>query len=189
VAVSPDGLWVVAASTDQTLTWWKAQTGERAWVRGAHHGAVLDVSMDPDGRVLASAGADKTVRLWELPTGKEKQALVLPSLVYTVALSPDAKRLAAACFDGRVRVYDVPSTRLVLTLLALPVPGGEAHWLTLTPQGHLIGSPKLLIAGKWLMGGQEVPVDPVWKTVFNPEAVAHAASGEPQSPPAFNSPR
>jgi hypothetical protein len=189
VAASADGQWVVAASADQTLTWWKAASGERAWVRGAHHGAVLDVCLDGGGRVLASAGADKTVRLWELASGKERQALVLPDLVYAVALSPDGKRLAAACFDGRVRLYDVESTRLVLTLLAVPAERDGTHWLALTPQGHLIGSPRLLIHGKWLMAGREVPVDPVWKAVFNPEAVAHAARGAAHPPPVFSPPR
>jgi WD40 repeat protein len=185
VAVSRDGQWVVAAGNDMTLTWWKAQTGERVRVRGAHHGAVHDLAFSRDSRLLVSAGADKTIRFWDPATGNEKQAVGIPSLVYAVALSPDGKRAAAACFDGRVRLYEVESTRPLLTLLALPGEGGEAHWLVQTPQGHLIGSPKLLINGKWTMGGKAVPADPVWKAVFSPEAVARAARGEPQGPPAF----
>jgi WD40 repeat protein len=185
VAASPDGQWVVAAGADATLTWWKAQTGERGWVRGAHHGAVGDLCFSQDGRLLVSAGSDKTVRFWDPGTGNEKQAVVLPSPVYAVALSPNGKLAAAACFDGRVRIYEVQNARPVLTLLAVPVDGGEAHWLTQTPQGHLIGSPKLLIQGKWMMGGKSVPADPVWRAVFSPEAVAHAAKGEPQAAPSF----
>jgi hypothetical protein len=184
VAVSPDGQWVVAAGADTTLTWWKTDTGERGRVRGAHHGAVHDLAFGRDGRLLASAGADKTVRFWDPASCNEKQAVVVPSLVYAVALSPDGKRAAAACFDGRVRLYDVDNTRPVLTLLAVPAEG-EARWLVQTPQGHLIGSPKLLIDGVWMMGGKAVPRDPVWRAVFDPEAVARAARGEQQPAPAF----
>jgi hypothetical protein len=184
VAVSPDGQWVVAAGADATLTWWKAATGERGWVRGAHHGAVHDLAFSRDGRLLASAGADKTVRFWDPAAGTEKQAVVVPSLVYAVALSPDGKRAAAACFDGLVRLYEVENTRPVLTMLAVPA-DGEARWLVQTPQGHLIGSPKLLIDGTWMMDGKAVPRDPVWRAVFNPEAVLRAARGEPQPAPSF----
>jgi hypothetical protein len=33
------------------------------------------------------------------------------------------------------------------------------------------------------MGGRAVPADPVWKAVFNPEAVARTARGEPAERP------
>jgi WD40 repeat protein len=185
VAVSPDGQWVVAGGGDATLTWWRAGTGERVRVRGAHHGPVTDLCFSRDGTVLASAGADKTVRFWDPATGNEKHAVVVPSLVYSVALSPDGGRAAAACFDGRVRVYEVAGTKPVLTLMALAAEKGAAHWLAQTPQGHMIGSPKLLIDGKWTMGGKVVPSDPVWKALFSPEAVASAARGEPHPGPTF----
>jgi hypothetical protein len=188
VAVSPDGATIVAAVADTTLVWWDAKTGARGRVRGGHHAAVQDVCFSRDGALLASAGADSTLRVWDPATGAERHSLVLPALVYAAALSPDARLAAAACFDGQVRLYEVGSGRPRIALMALPA-GGEAQWLALTPQGYLIGSPKLLYEGRWSMGGRGVPRDPVWKAVFNPEAVARGARGESSPPPAFNASR
>jgi WD40 repeat protein len=183
LAADPDGHWVVAAGAETTLYWWDARTGKRLRVRGGHHAAVNDLGVVAGGQV-ASAGADQTLRFWNAATGDEKQALVLPSLAYAVAVSPDGKRAAAACFDGRVRLYDVAGGRPVLTLLALAADDG-VRWLAQTPQGHLVGSPKLLIDGRWTTGGREVPKDAVWRAVFSPEAVARCARGEPARPPEF----
>ncbi len=184
VAVGPEGRWVAAAGAETTLYYWDGQTGKRIRVRGGHHAPVNDLACDASGALLASGGADSTLRFWDPATGGERQSLVLPSVVFAVALSADGKRAAAACFDGHVRLYEVGSGKPILTLLAIPA-GGEARWLSQTPQGYLIGSPSLLIDGRWAMGGHEVPARPVWRAVFNPEAVARGAHGEASPPPTF----
>jgi hypothetical protein len=184
LATGPDGRWVAAAGAETTLYYWDPQTGKRIRVRGGHHAAVNDLGYDASGILLVSGGADSTLRFWDPATGGERQSLVLPSPVFAVAASPDGKRAAAACFDGRVRVYEVGSGKPLLTLLAVPAPEG-ARWLAQTPQGYLAGSPKLLIDGRWAMGGHEVPARAVWRAVFNPAAVARGARGEPSPPPAF----
>jgi WD40 repeat protein len=185
VAASPDGRWVVAAGADATVSWWDVRSGKRERVGGAHHGAVMDVGFSRDGRVLASAGADNTLRLWKPDGSAERMAMPLPCLAYAAALSPDGKLAAAACFDGQVRLFETEGGRPRLSLLACPADGGEAHWLALAPQGYLIGSPKLLIDGKWTMGGREVAKDTVWRALFHPEAVGRAARGESVPAPSF----
>lgn len=185
VAFGPGGKLVVAAGAETTLYWWDAATGERVRQRGAHHAAVTDLAADAQGKVLASGSADKTVRFWDTVNGGEKQALILPSHVYAVAVSSDGKLAAAACCDGRVRLYDVGTLKHLLTLLAVPGDDGETYWLAQTGQGYLIGSPKLLITGRWSMGGKAVKADPVWKVLFNPQAVSRAARGEGSAPPSF----
>jgi WD40 repeat protein len=185
LVVSPDGRWIVAAGTGTTLYWWDARSGEKVRTKGGHHAAVTDLSFGADGRLVASVGEDQTVRFWGSDNGAEKHAEKLPALPYAVALSPDSQRAAVACFDGWVRLYEAPGGRSQVAFLATAAPGGAAHWLAMTPAGHLIGSPKLLFDGRWKMGDAEVSRDPVWKALFDPEAVGRAARGEPVSPPQF----
>jgi WD40 repeat protein len=185
MAISPDGQWIVAGGEAMTLYWWSSRSGERSRTVGGHHAAVADIVFCRDGRLLASVGADRTVRLWDGATGVEKHAEKLPESPYAVALSGDGRRVAVACFDGRVRLYEAASGKLLLSMLALTAESGEAQWLAQTPAGHLIGSPKLLINGRWKMGEVEIAKDTVWKAVFDPEAVARSARGEPLSPPQF----
>jgi WD40 repeat protein len=184
LVVSPDGRWIVAGGEGTTLYWWDSRSGERARVRGGHHAAIKDLSFGGDGRLVGSVGDDQTLRFWDPGTGNEKHAEKLPALANAVALSLDSRRVAVACFDGRVRLYEAPGGRSLASFLAT-LGVGEACWLAMSAQGHLIGSPKLLIDGRWKMGEVEVPRDPVWKAIFDPEAVARAARGEPQTPPEF----
>ncbi len=185
VAVSPDGRWIVSAGDEPTLLWWDAHTGRRERARGAHRGTVHELAFSRDGRVLASAADDNNLGLWNTETGALREGLSVPCPVYATALSPDGAVAAAACFDGQVRLYETRWGKPRLSLLAVPAAEGEPHWLTLTPQGHLIGNPRTLFAGRWMMSGREVPRDPVWKAIFNPEAVARAARGEPPPSPSF----
>jgi hypothetical protein len=189
VAVSPDGRWIVSAGADPTLLWWDARTGNRERVKGAHRDAVNELAFSRDGRTVVSASSDGSVGLWNTDNGAMREGLTLPSPVYSAALSPDGKVAAAACFDGQVRLYETQWGRPRLSLLAVHAAEEGSHWLALTSQGYLIGSPKLLIDGRWKMAGREVPADPVWRAVFNPEAVARAARGEAQPAPSFSAAR
>jgi hypothetical protein len=186
VAVSPDGRWIVASGTDPALVWWDARTGTRERSKGPHREAVNELAFSRDGRTVASAAADGSVGLWNTDNGAMRESLTLPSPVYAVALSPNGKVAAAACFDGQVRLYETLFGRHRLSLLAVPDAEDGARWLALTAQGYVVGSPKLLIDGRWTMAGRKVPADPVWRTVFNPEAVARAARGEAQPAPSFS---
>jgi WD40 repeat protein len=185
LTVSPDGRWIVAGGEGTMLYWWDSRSGERAQVRGGHHAAVTDLTFGGDGRLVASVGDDQTLRFWDPTAGAEKHAEKLPTLAYAVALSHDSRRVAVACVDGRVRLYDAPGGRPLVTFLATAASGREAYWMALTPHGHLIGSPKLLIDARWKMGGAELPRDLVWKAVFDPEAVSRAVRGEALTPPQF----
>ena len=55
-AISPDGTWAVAGSSDGMLRFWDLATGgERHAVR-AHQDACVACSVSPDGRFVVSAG-------------------------------------------------------------------------------------------------------------------------------------
>jgi WD40 repeat protein len=185
LAASPDGRWIVSAGDDPTLLWWDARTGKRDRARGAHRTSVVELGFSRDGKVLTTAGGDNCLGVWNTDSGEMRETVSVPSPVLAAALSPDGSVMAAACFDGQVRLYETRWGKSRLALLAAPAAEGGPHWLALAPQGHLVGNPRTLFDGRWTMAGREVPRDPVWKVVFNPEAVARAARGEAPPPPSF----
>jgi WD40 repeat protein len=69
VAVTPDGRWVVSASSDNTLKVWELQSGREVITIEGHSASVNGVALTPDDRRAVSASRDKTIRVWDLDTG------------------------------------------------------------------------------------------------------------------------
>ncbi len=185
VAISPDGKYVVSSGFETGLYWWSPETGLRVRVQGGHGVAVHEICFSKDGSLVASASADRTVRLWRGKDGAPLRTLSVGSVVYATAISPDGKRVASGSFDGLVRLWGVATGRLLVTLLSLPSSGDAADWLALTPQGLAASSPGVTATGRWMMAGQPVPAEAVWKTLGRPELVARASRGETVAVPTF----
>jgi WD40 repeat protein len=95
VAISPDGQWLVTASSDGTARVWDARTGrERA--RLEHQGPVTAVAISPDGQWLATVDLDNTAWIWDARTGREYLRLEFEDTVRTVAFMRDGQLLAVA---------------------------------------------------------------------------------------------
>jgi len=106
VAVRPDGKWVAAAGTDNTIRFWEVATGKAGPVLRGHGNAVLDLAFSPDGTRLASASKDKTVRIWDAETGESLLRLHAHDLwVESVAFSPDGTSLATASADATAKIW------------------------------------------------------------------------------------
>jgi WD40 repeat protein/serine/threonine protein kinase len=65
VAFSPNGMWLAAASDDQTVTVWDPASNQLPFVLRGHGSSVKGVAFSPDGARLASVGVDGTVILWD----------------------------------------------------------------------------------------------------------------------------
>src|SRR5262249_24429270 len=113
VALSPDGRWVAAATSDggsaeRTTHIWDAASGTEAQVIPQTAAeAVTSLSFSPGGRRLASAGFDAKIKLWDPESGLELLTLAgHKTWVWTTSFSPDGRRILSCSRDGTVRIWD-----------------------------------------------------------------------------------
>jgi WD40 repeat protein len=102
-AISPDGTWIVSASSDKTLRVWDAATGKERQTLTGHNYEVTGCAVSPDGAWIISVSHDQTLRVWNATTGRERLKLQLPGALLCVALHPSQP--VAACGDEPGRVY------------------------------------------------------------------------------------
>jgi WD40 repeat protein len=66
LALSPDGMRLVAPAWDGTVQIWDSDGNVIAWLRG-HTDRVNSAAFSPDGTKVISASWDHTARVWRLP--------------------------------------------------------------------------------------------------------------------------
>ena len=66
VAISPNGQYVAAGSTDADVRMWDVSTGQLVERLRGHRSDVWSVAFTPDGKGLVSGSLDKTLKFWDL---------------------------------------------------------------------------------------------------------------------------
>lgn len=116
LAVSSDGLRVVAGSDDATAREWDIASGRKIkdYVNDLGGGPISAAAFSRDRRLVATAHDGGIVRIWNTETGElvrtvkdDEQA------VTTIAFSPDGGRLLSYTTAGTASVWDVATGRLV----------------------------------------------------------------------------
>jgi WD40 repeat protein len=131
VALSRNGRWLAARSTDRAIHVWNTATGSAQWSRrrgdqpGHNH-----VEFTPDERYLL-ATTDDALILLDAESGRESRRLRLSPAGF--AISPDGKSLALAYDDG-VRIVDFASEK---DRFAYPRPG-VIRALAFAPDGKTL---------------------------------------------------
>lgn len=74
-AYTPDGRFIVSASSDGTLRLWDAADGTPQRALEGHLGDVNGFDLTRDGAQLASVSSDGGILVWSLPDGKRRLAL------------------------------------------------------------------------------------------------------------------
>jgi WD40 repeat protein len=66
MAFSPDGKFLAAESTDNSIRVWEVASGQECLRLPGHTGKILSLTFAPDGQTLISGSDDTTALVWDL---------------------------------------------------------------------------------------------------------------------------
>jgi tetratricopeptide (TPR) repeat protein len=112
MAFSPDGMFLVAASNDDTAArFWDTMNGAPTGLSVPVPRGVAWLAFSRDGRNLLTASGDGTVRLWDARHGRPIGAPVVQrAKIFTVEISPDGKKILSGFGEKSARVWASAAT-------------------------------------------------------------------------------
>jgi WD40 repeat protein len=115
VTWSPDGKYIAACSSDNSVQVWEAATGNRVTELTNFQGGVYNLAWSPDGNYLAtdSSGPMSVEKIWDVKTWNVIHILELPVNVLGrgISWSPDSQTLAIVGSEG-VLLWDITAERI-----------------------------------------------------------------------------
>ncbi len=104
---SPDGRWIVTASSDNAARVWDAASGSPAGEPMQHGDMIWSTRFSPDGRWVVTTSKDKTARVWETATGKPVgEPMRHGDIVESAQFSPDGRWVVTASVDKTARIWE-----------------------------------------------------------------------------------
>jgi WD40 repeat protein/predicted Ser/Thr protein kinase len=116
VAFSPDGRWVLTASSDGTAHVWDADSGKARFETPLQHDApIFRAAFSPDGSRVVTASDDATARIWEAATGRLLVSLIgHTDGVRDARFSPDGSQVVTCSDDKTARLWDAATGKDLL---------------------------------------------------------------------------
>jgi WD40 repeat protein len=116
-AFSPEGRYVVTASSNGRIVFWESATGKP--VGGVNcQTPISRMALSPDGALVAVSNFEKFLTVWEVATGRQRfQLNGHTQSVVAAAFSPDSKTLASASEDKTIKLWDMATGAERRTLL------------------------------------------------------------------------
>lgn len=107
LAFSPDGRYVAASTSDNTVWVWDIASGAVITRLIGHDDLINAVSFSPDGQSIVTASHDRTARVWDVARGQERRRLIGHRLeVWSAVYSPDGLTIVTASADMTARIWD-----------------------------------------------------------------------------------
>lgn len=104
VSFSPDGQFIVSASSDETVKIWTLDGTLMATLKG-HRSKVNAVRFHPNSQLLVSASDDRTLKFWQRDGTLLKTLEAHSTWIHSVAFSPDGKTIASSSDDKTIKLW------------------------------------------------------------------------------------
>jgi WD40 repeat protein len=168
VAFSPNGMYVVSGSVDNTAIIWSAETGAAARilngsgilyghaVSSGHTASVNSVAFSPNGVYVVTGSSDNTVKIWSAETGAVVRTCKGHTRsVNSVAFSPDGMYVASGSFDNTVRIWSIE-----------PKPENKYEYVDRICEGHtrIVTCVEFSPDGKYVASGSDDKSIKFWLT-------------------------
>jgi WD40 repeat protein len=103
---SPEGNYIVSASSDGTARVWNWRTGKTLSVLRGQAGALEDASFSPNGRLIVTVSTAGTTRIWVWRIGKAiSETAWHTDTIHSGAFSPDGGRILTSSDDWSADIF------------------------------------------------------------------------------------
>ena len=115
VAISPNGLYALSGSSDQSAYLWDTKTGQVIY-KFQHSARVVLVHLDPQARYAFTADSKKSAFIWDLKTGKKLAQLDITGrqqIFTTAQFSNNGRWLVTGSPNQKVNLWSTSSGKSV----------------------------------------------------------------------------
>jgi anaphase-promoting complex subunit 4 len=121
VALSANGAWLAAATSDGTVRCWRL-AGRQLVAVIDRCGPVSAIAISRDGRYVAAGLSRGEVRVYALPSGQTATTLRVGRRATCLAFAADRAQVAVGTATGEVTLFDIATANGVADLASLDTP-------------------------------------------------------------------